>query len=907
MANAARRLFLGWEKPFLSLVIPAWIEFVENRGLDAGQCVIVLPGRRAARRVEERIAELAPPHWAPPRVVAEGELAQALRKRRARIASGWERALAWREALESADESVRKELWGAESVGSAGLARLCARTFRELAAEGVEAAGVAKAAEAKPALGSVARWRAYAEIEARYVALLARRGAIDSAAAAREALAAELDELLHVQLFAIVDPPRALRQLLARVPVTAFVYAPPSDAEHFDALGTLELAHWSERSAGIDAPRWRSVDNPDQQARAAIAHLAAEPARPEELAVGLADLDVRPFVERRLIEAGAEPRWAGGSALVDSRPAQLVLRALRWSASQSVEDFAALVRHPEFDALCEGGGGELAAALDGFVAAHAPARIDGTWPEEVQRQERRGAERLQAAVARAKELLAHGDGWAAALQRLLLAAYPTVNLGARDPLGWRHARALEALAREVLELGEYERSASRKLEAQELAELVEDEFGLVELPPHPASGERPLVEVFGWLELALDDAPRLVLCGLNEGSLPSRGATGGLLGEPARRELGLVDERRRSARDVWALAAILASRPGTLLLSGRRNSEGDPLRPSRLVFRCADAELVERVRAAFPEHPAELPAPAGAPEPFVAKLGAEPLPTRISPTGFRTYLQSPLAYYLRYVLRLDTADEAGLELDPLAFGNLAHEVAAILAREDLRACPEEAPLADALSKELDALVQRRFGSTAQVAVLLQVEKLRGRLLGLARWQARQAQAGWVVVHAEASFGPRPLGAMQVEGRIDRIDYNARLQRWRIVDYKTSEAGQPPKSQHFRGGEWRDLQLPLYLWLTEELRAGKPGACDVGYIALSKTPEEELFLAYDLKDDDYASALRRALEIVEAIQRREFEHPGDAPPADRSLAAACGFGLLADVVAEGALEGEAVEA
>ncbi|NUP97787.1 MAG: hypothetical protein HUU28_16630, partial [Planctomycetaceae bacterium] len=72
MANAARRLFLGWEKPFLSLVIPAWIEFVEGRGLDAGQCVIVLPGRRAARRVEERIAELAPPHWSPPRVVAEG-------------------------------------------------------------------------------------------------------------------------------------------------------------------------------------------------------------------------------------------------------------------------------------------------------------------------------------------------------------------------------------------------------------------------------------------------------------------------------------------------------------------------------------------------------------------------------------------------------------------------------------------------------------------------------------------------------------------------------------------------------------------------------------------------------------------------------------------------------------------
>jgi RecB family exonuclease len=907
MANAARRKFLGWEKPFLQLAIPAWIEFVETNGIDAGSCVIVLPGRRAARRVEERIAELAPASWAPPRVVAEGELAQALRKRRARLASGWERALSWREALENVGESVRKDLWGAESVGSAGLARLCARTFRELAAEGVAAAEVARAAETKPAIGSVARWQAYADVEARYVALLAKRGAIDPAAAAREALAAELDGALHVQLLAIVDPPRALRKLLARVPVTAFVFAPEAEASHFDELGTLELAHWSERSAGIDAQRWRCVEDPDEQARAAVVHLAEGALRPEELAIGLADLDVRPFVERRLIEAGSEPRWAGGSALVESRPAQLVLRALRWCASQSVEDFAALVRHPEWDALCGCGGGELAAALDAFAAAHAPARIDGTWPTQVDKHERQGVERLKAAVTRAKESLATGDGWAAALQRLLLAAYPTVNLGARDPLGWRHARALEALAREVLELGEFERSASRALEAQELAELVEDELGLTELPPHPASGERPLVEVFGWLELALDDAPRLALCGLNEGALPSRGATGGLLGEPARRELGLVDERRRSARDVWALAAILASRPGTLLLSGRRNSEGDPLRPSRLVFRCADAELVERVRAAFPEHPAELPAPEGSPEAFVPRIEETPLPTRISPTGFRTYLQSPLAYYFGYVLRLDTADEAGLELDPLAFGNLAHEAAAILAREDLRACADEPLLAQALSEELDQIVQRRFGSAVQVAVLLQVEKLRGRLLGLARWQARQAATGWVVEHAERAFGPKRLGAMDVDGRIDRIDYNTRLQRWRIVDYKTSESGATPKSVHVRKGEWKDLQLPLYAWLTEELRAQKPGPCELGYITLSKSVDEELFRAFELEPDDHASALQRALEVVEAIQRREFSHPGDAAPADRSLAAACGFGLLADVGADEGAEGEAVEA
>ena len=119
------------------------------------QCLIVLPGRRAARRVEDLIAQLAPSQWDPPRVVSEGELAQALRQRRALLATDWQCALAWREALEVSGEAVRGKLWGGgERMGLAGLARLCAKAYGELAAEDVSPAEVARLASSSSRLGS---------------------------------------------------------------------------------------------------------------------------------------------------------------------------------------------------------------------------------------------------------------------------------------------------------------------------------------------------------------------------------------------------------------------------------------------------------------------------------------------------------------------------------------------------------------------------------------------------------------------------------------------------------------------------------------------------------------------------------------------------------------------------------
>ena len=886
------------------------------------QCLIVLPGRRAARRVEDLIAQLAPSQWDPPRVVSEGELAQALRQRRALLATDWQCALAWREALEVSGEAVRGKLWGGgERMGLAGLARLCAKAYGELAAEDVSPAEVARLASSSSRLGSSDLWSAYAEVERRYREALAARGVVDPASAAQDALHAELDPKWHVNLFAVVDPPRALRRVLERVArVDAFVLAPQSEAEHFDAMGFLDVAHWSERDPGIATERWRCVESPDEEAAHAVGHLGSGETllAPEEVAIGLADLSVRPFLERRLVELGCEPRWAGGRSLSETPPARLVLAAVRWSVSRSAEDFGTLARHPDFEALCGLPGGRLPSAVDALLEEHCPASIDGEWPQDPGRATQRGMPALQRALQRATELLGSAEvarartarEWSACLRALVTAAYPVVAVSARDPHGWLQMRALEALARQVADLGAAEgATSSRKLAGSELAELLEQHLESIELPPAPASGRLPLVEVFGWLELALDDAPCLAICGLNEGSLPSRGGNGGLLGEPARRELGLLDDRRRSARDVWALTAILAGRPRTMLLSARRDVERNPLVPSRFLFRGGAAATLERVQLAFPEHESELPRPAGRPEPHVPVVGDEAPPETISVTDFRRYLESPYLYYVETVLRRRSAGWIEPELDPRAFGIFAHDVLRILGDPALRGCSDADRLRSALFAELDRLAAARFGAHARPAVLLQLEKLRLRLARVAEWQATQATAGWQVRHVELDVEPELLDGMRVMGRIDRIDYNVTTGQWRICDYKTGDKAEKPEKVHGRAGRFRDLQLPLYYWLTRSLHGDALENVQLGYISVSKAQDGELFLRYPIGRERMDEALTCASGVIQSIRKREFAGLPARPPLDPSLALLCGFGLLAaqDVATEPGDEEEEGEA
>lgn len=899
MGASVERIFLGWDRPFLELAAPRWIEHVRERALEPGRCVLVLPARRAARRLEERLAQLAPADWAPPRVISEGELAAVLRVERVSRASEWQRALAWREALEASSREQLDALWrGVGAADVTGLARVCARAFDELAREGLDGAAAAQVG----ALPAQERWRAFAALERRYLAALETRGVCDPAALARDALAAELRTDLHVQLFALADPPRALRRLVERLRgVCAFVFAPEHEAAGFDALGALRSEAWAERGLEFDSARWRVVDGPDEQAQAALEVLASiePPPAPEAVAIGVPDEDVLPFLERRLLEAGCEPRWAGGRPLAHSRAAQLLLAALDWLARPAPEEFARLVAQPDFERLCDLPGGALGAALDRFVAEHVPTAIDGVWPTLVERRLQPGVERLERARARALELFASLNGasrarserWATALSTWSAAAWGADPLDSREPQAWRHARALELLAGLIEELREADApGGGLELDAALVRELLAARMESLEVPPPPGDG-RPLVELFGWLELVLDDAPNLVVTGVQEGALPASSGAAGLLSESAREQLGLGHEARRVARDVWATSAILASRSLVTLISGRRNSQRDPLRPSRLLFRCASAQLVERVERAFGESHAAAPAASAAPASYTPPLAPRPAPTSLRVTDFRTYLESPYAFYVLRVLGLESAAPRVLELDARAFGSLAHAVLEALRDEELSSCSDAQRLQRGLETRLDQLARARFGAAPSPTVALQIERLRGRLARFARWQARQREEGWSIEHLEWEAPRFELEGVTIRGRIDRIERHERSGAWRVLDYKTGDKLLDPLKAHYSPTHgWRDLQLPLYRELTRPLCGDEP--VQLGYVGLSREAHDDLLAEFAPAPELLDEALDTAREVVRRIRAGEFAQVGDRPPFDASLAALCGYGLLA---------------
>jgi len=400
------------------------------------------------------------------------------------------------------------------------------------------------------------------------------------------------------------------------------------------------------------------------------------------------------------------------------------------------------------------------------------------------------------------------------------------------------------------------------------------------------------IELVGWLELPLDDAPALIVTSFNEGFVPSSVNADIFLPGGLRSALGLDDNARRYARDVYAVETLLAPWRDTTFIIARRDHDDDPLAPSRLLF-AAPPEIVAQRSLRFfdeaPKRPIEKPLAGGLvssrrefafdvprPEPLAEVI------TRLSVTSFKTYLACPYRFYLSRVLKLSHTDDDMTELDGASFGYLAHAVLEQFGRSDVRDASDAETIEGELNHLLNELVRDRFGEHPVAALLVQIEQLRLRLQALARWQAGWAAEGWRIEHSELSFSERP-GKLEVDGesmlltgRIDRIDINEQTGQRMILDYKTSDAGDLPEKTHRkRSGEWIDLQLPLYRHLAHELGITAP--VGLGYILLPKSTANVGLSPAKWTDVELDDADRAATDVARNIRAQEFWPPKEPPP------------------------------
>ncbi len=455
--------------------------------------------------------------------------------------------------------------------------------------------------------------------------------------------------------------------------------------------------------------------------------------------------------------------------------------------------------------------------------------------------------------------------------------------------------------------------------------------------------ERAAIELLGWLELHLDDAPALVITGVNEPFLPQSVSGDAFLPDSLRTRLGLPDNHGRYARDAYLLSAILSSRPGTVLIAGRRSSIGDPLRPSRLLFASGGRVVAERVLRFFGGEATARPPAAwtacGDSARFRMPVEKEIVPERpigrLRVTDFKMLLEDPYRFALERVLDLKAVEDGAAELDPLGFGSLTHDVLAEFGNSVEANGTDARAMRARLDASLDAEVTRRFGGWAAPAVAVQVELLRIRLHDFADWQASWVTQGWRVEAVETE-PPDPGFTVLVDGepfvlrgRVDRVDHNPRTGEWAVFDYKTSENGEGPEKTHRSkpreperyggrvdadGTMWVDLQLPLYrLMLPKLVRPdGTPvfrpeGATGIklGYIVLPSRVGGEHALFGEWTSAQLAKAEEDMAEVIRHVRGNRFVFdPGRVVPAHAGdLAVLLGVGQLVALDADDEEGGE----
>ncbi len=715
-------------------------------------------------------------------------------------------------------------------------------------------------------LEELERWNDLAGLEELYLQELNNLGFSDSCRVKMSiADQPELESGLRRIVAACVPDPtllamRALGNLAHDHSVNILIHAPESMSGKFDDWGRPLPGVWAQEQ--VDIPGWENnvflEASPDTQSRKVVEILSSLPAEygPADIGIGVPDTAVIPFLKKDL-QAVQLPAFDPADVSFDEhslgRLADSMFNLLLTRAYTHVAD---ILRHPDFlhylytSRALETG--RLLRQLDEFQNYYLPITLDSM---------------LAACSGNEQGALRAPDDFTTLGQALVILK-THVDRFKDKPLEEAWRLFLQA----VYDARKINQDMAEDREFQQAAEKMEQTFR--ELRDVPAEGlglnksqlsavfirrlreqtlhrERTdeIVDLQGWLELPWTDTPFLVVTGLNEEFVPGGSLSDVFLPDSLRKILKLRDDLSRFGRDVYLLKALVESRcqNGRLcIITGKQAMSGDPLRPSRLLFRCADNQLAQRARQLFQTIEQADHTPAAEIifrlKPAAAEKDKSILEDKtIHVTAFSDYLACPFRFYLKHILKMATLSDEKNELDALDFGRIIHEVLQVMGEDKkLWACRD----ADRLGQKLAALADRkageRYGKILPLAVLVALASARARLEALARAQVGLVEAGWEIIASEQkksivwNGAGRAINDFTIIGKIDRIDQNKHNGAIRIIDYKTTDQAKSPADKHLgtRGEgtaeynllrvkgkqdkhgkakekKWKDLQLPLY--------------------------------------------------------------------------------------------------
>jgi len=751
------------------------------------------------------------------------------------------------------------------------------------------------------------RWQDLARLELAYIEAIEDLGIKDPVACRIDAAGnRELPpEVSRIVLAAVPDPSllvvRALERLGERLDVEILVHAPASLSKRFDTWGRPVADAWAKAQLPIANSDIRVAGSPSEQSRAVVDLVedAADRFAPDRVGLGVPDAAVTTFLEADLASAGLQA-FDPADRLVRDHPVYGLLDALGGLLiDDTYPGFSRLLRHPDLlECLARDGPDtsprRLLEELDAFQNEYLPLDFG-----DVRRQLATG-DSYPALGSAVRFVHAHVDALGTtnvegALRSFLKDVYAHRQLDPQEPADSEFesvAARTDAVLRELASipfdtLGLDPPQALRLV----LRRLAEESYHRVR--------EESVLDLEGWLELPWNDAPFLIVSGMNEGIVPDGRISDVFLPDSLRKALRLRDDAQRLARDAYLLHSMVQSRRENgrvAFVVGKVTNAGDPLKPSRLLFRCPDTELPDRAALLFgpsksrrPNTPATISFPLDSSLPDDVPVTAGTF-DRLSVTAFRDYLACPYRFYLSRVLRMQSMNDDKPGMDALDFGNLVHEALHQMAESEAWRSDSEGELRAFLATVADRWVARHFGDARPLPITVALESAKQRLGAAARVQVELTREGWQIEATEQSL-EAPLNGVTVIGKIDRVDRHRDTGAIRIIDYKTSDRATDPEAAHLasvpadtapyaqvRLGKklrrWYDLQLPLYRHLLSEHDPGAKSAT-VGYFNLPKAVSDTaLSMWTDLADATFASAVDCAGEIVDRVRAGTFWPPSN---------------------------------
>jgi ATP-dependent helicase/nuclease subunit B len=427
-------------------------------------------------------------------------------------------------------------------------------------------------------------------------------------------------------------------------------------------------------------------------------------------------------------------------------------------------------------------------------------------------------------------------------------------------------------------------------------------LGRTSVYPEPPS---PALDMHGWLEMPWEKAENIVIAGMNDGLLPESVVGDIFLPDTMMKQLGLNDNQKRFARDTFILQSLIEPRKNSSvnMIVGKQNKGGDPLKPSRLLFKCNNNILLNRAKLLFSESESDNSILTEDKNPsWQLKRPEFDIPVeKISVTQFKSYLQCPFRFYLQKCLKMEDINYKPDEMDARLFGTIAHAVLEKFGQDpQAKDSTDPKVIQKFLVTELEQQFFYRFGplSSQPLPLLVQYDSLRQRFAKFAEIQAQERDAGWEIVETELKERIT-INGMVLSGQIDRIERNSRNGEIRVLDYKTIDSGDvkalTPRSVHLKkftasstaeeyakfelDGKifyWIDLQLPLYIMVLNSIDRFKNSKIHCGYFVLNKTMSNIKIYPWNDIMDYIEPAEECVKKIITNIQNKVFWPPNPKP-------------------------------